>query len=151
MKSDVAEKFRQDLSHLNCIAQPSGSRYSQWAMNAPRLLIHALLGLVFLLQGFAVSAMPTAQPMDAAQEQADAPPCHGGLADMTAEMPADQASCCDDNCAGMVGCLLSHLALADPGIWLASPPGAIMLAERVVFWPRARSARLLRPPISLPA
>ena len=120
-------------------------------MNAPRLLIHALLGLAFLLQGFAVSAMPSAQPPDAAPEQADAPPCHGEASDMSAETSVELASCCDDNCAGMAGCLLSHLALADPGLWLAPPPDAIVIAERVVFWPRARAARLLRPPITLHA
>lgn len=105
-----------------------------------RTWLAALLGLLLLLQGYAVAAAPRASA-------AEAPcPMHAqGLPD------AAQPDCCDADCPSMATCLLAHF-VAIPELALAIVPAA---DERPAFMAaRARAgnpASPLRPPIALHA
>jgi hypothetical protein len=95
-------------------------------MRRYRTLLCALLGLVFLLQGMAVSAAPT----------------------MTADTPCQDYSCCDAACPNMSTCALGHIA-APPVLPLALPAAA--RTEHAFTPVRVISrtlASLLRPPIT---
>lgn len=118
-----------------------------------RTLLSVLLGLVLLVQGFAVSAAPRAKVSGKSESvesgvMADLP-CHGQKA-----MKADDASkqyraCCNENCPDMTTCALGHLATV--------PMLSVALAQPVREAPSVISVRIvtrtfaspLRPPISL--
>ena len=116
-------------------------------MNKLRPLLSAVLALGLLAQGFSAAAsvgMPAADEASAAAEQM---PCHGDAQDKAAK----SCPCCDNDCAGMTGCMLGHLAVA-PRTTLQLIPTAQSV---VVASPRAIRAgftpSLLRPPIPLHA
>lgn len=118
-------------------------------MHRYRTLLSVLLGLVLLLQGYAVSAAPRAMLADVAGSETIAMadmPCHGQMTD-----PADQQlpSCCDVECPDMTSCALGHIAAATiPSMTLPQP-----VREALAFTPGRVASRTLtsplRPPIAV--
>ena len=120
-------------------------------MKRYRTLISVLLGLVLLVQGFAVSAAPRASLSSAAtahaemQMKGDAP-----CPMMMGEASGKQApSCCNATCPDMTTCALGHIAaisvfsVALPATAQIHPQFSLVLAVA------RTSTSLLRPPISL--
>ena len=118
-------------------------------MKRYRTGLSVLLGLVFLVQGVAVSAAPYAKSSkaDAVVMTMDADmPCHGQMDDRIAN---DPATCCNADCPDMSSCMLIHLAIhARFQLNADHSPDAVphLVPARVIsqFPPS-----LLRPPISL--
>lgn len=132
-------------------------------MQRLRPLLNTLLGLIFLVQGYAVAAAPgmtapvatsvAASTASAAMvDMADMPHC----AKMASQAPqqardaedAAASSCCDEGCPNLASCALGHLAaITSPGIWLPNtvidaPPFALPPVQAL------RLSALLRPPIT---
>lgn len=120
-------------------------------MKRHRPWITAVLGLLFLVQGFAVAAAehPSFKKGNDVAEQLDhsSMPCAG-------QMQADPgnasgtASCCDSGCPDMTSCALGHLAVAATATVIAAfapaaPPTALA-SEPLTSSPQS----LLRPPIA---
>src|ERR1051326_7884852 len=85
-------------------------------MRRHRTWISILLGLVLVLQGFAVSAA-TRAPMAKAAAMADAP-CHGH-----SDAMKSRHNCCDESCPDMTSCALGAFASGDVVI-VSIPPAA---------------------------
>lgn len=108
-------------------------------MRRYRTLLSALLGLVFLLQGMAVSAAPLA---------ADTP-CHVPQAETADATDSQEYPCCDAGCPNMSSCALGHIA-AMSVLSVVLPAAArtehaftpVHLVSRTLVSP-------LRPPITL--
>lgn len=118
-------------------------------MKRHRTLIGALLGLMLLVQGFAVSAAPYAKVLESASAGINAmadSPCHGKMADHAGKRPS---SCCNDNCPDMAACALGHIAAAAI-VSIVLPQSAY---EASIFAPVHAVTRTLtsplRPPITL--
>ncbi len=121
-------------------------------MNRNRTLLSMLLGLVLLVQGFAVSAAPRASlSEDAAvtvNVMADMP-CHGQMTAQADETGDQHSSCCDENCPDMTTCALGHLAsVATVSLAMPQPARAERGFTPVLALSRT-SGSLLRPPIAL--
>ncbi|MDM4771381.1 hypothetical protein [Solimonas sp. SE-A11] len=106
-----------------------------------------LLGLVLLLQGYAVSAAPRAnliKALDADMAMQMDMPCHGQKADAE---KAGKPSCCNADCPDMTTCALGHIASA-VSLTLEPPRGGIAEPDPLAVREIARtSTSLLRPPI----
>lgn len=128
-------------------------------MQRLRPLLNTLLGLIFLVQGYAVAAAPgMAAPVatsvaasTAPAAMADMPHC-ARMASPARQGSDDQAaaasSCCDEGCPNLTSCALGHLAaIASPGIWL---PNTVIDAPPFSVPPvqAHRLSALLRPPIT---
>lgn len=116
-------------------------------MKTSRTWLSVLLGLVLLLQGYAVSAAPRANLLkDSGADmvmQMDMP-CHGQKAD--AEKPG-KPSCCNADCPDMATCALGHIA-SPMSLTLNSPRGDLAEPGSLAAREIARApASLLRPPI----
>lgn len=117
-----------------------------------RTLLSVLLGLVLLLQGFAVSAAPraklTAEAPASASVMADMP-CHAQKAVKSDDSSKQGRACCNVGCPDMTTCALGHLASVAT-VSVALP--LVARAERS-FTPVRVATRtlntLLRPPIAL--
>ena len=123
-------------------------------MKQYRPLLSVLLGLVLLLQGFAVAAAPRAKIADAGDAQHAAVavsdmPCHAKSAGKATDGQKQKPSCCDGSCADMTTCSLGHMAVAPVLVVANLPapdaPSAAPVSEPVESTPQS----LLRPPISL--
>lgn len=117
-----------------------------------RTLLSVLLGLVLLVQGFAVSAAPRAKlPAEApasASVMADMP-CHGQTAMQADDAGKQHPSCCNENCPDMTTCALGHLAsVATESVTLPQPARAERIFTPVLAISRTLNP-LLRPPIAL--
>lgn len=113
-----------------------------------RPLVNLLLGLVFLVQGYAVAAGPAGAitpPPDSATT-APVPPCH----DMPETLASDErTSCCDAGCPHMAACALGHASVATLPL-LALPEAASLRAPVLALnLPAARRSLPIRPPIPL--
>jgi hypothetical protein len=131
-------------------AQARSAAYSLGVMNRLRPYVSAFLGLVLLVQGFAVAAAghpAAAADAAAAQAVADAAmmPCHGSAASDRATTP----NCCDEACPDMTTCALGHLALATSLQVAVVPPSSDFVAGLVPAPATVTSQSLLRPPIVL--
>lgn len=121
-------------------------------MDRFRTLLSMFLGLVLLVQGFAVSAAPrTALAAGAAVAvsiMADMP-CHGQMATQADEPGKQHPSCCNENCPDMTTCTLGHLApVATVSLFLPQSARAERGLTTAVTAARV-SGSLLRPPIVL--
>ena len=134
-------------------------------MQRLRPLLNTLLGLIFLVQGYAVAAAPgMTAPVATSVAASTAPAAMADMADMphcaSMASPARQgsddqaaaaaaaASCCDEGCPNLTSCALGHLAaIASPGIWL---PNTVIDAPPFSVPPvqAHRLSALLRPPIT---
>ncbi|MEN8664295.1 MAG: hypothetical protein ABF356_05015 [Polycyclovorans sp.] len=128
-------------------------------MQRLRPLLNTLLGLIFLVQGYAVAAAPgmtakvatSVAASTAPAAMADLPHCAkmASQARQARDQAADAASsCCDDGCPNLSGCALGHLAtITGPGIWL---PNTVIDAPPFALPPvqAHRLSALLRPPIT---
>jgi hypothetical protein len=118
-------------------------------MTRLRAALNLLVGLVLLVQGFAVAAAPLAAVSDNGSVQTTAAtsamPCHG---DQTPDGPA-HPSCCDEACPDMTSCALGHLAVTPLLRLEVAAPSHDFIAATVpvpaTFTPQSR----LRPPIVL--
>jgi hypothetical protein len=119
-------------------------------MQRHRTLVSLLLGLILLVQGYAVSAAPVAQVRAAAMTgmaaMADMP-CHAKMAKGSAkQMPP----CCNADCPDMTTCMLGHLAVTAPASQLPPLPD---VAPSSWLPPPAKLAQqsspVFRPPITL--
>lgn len=113
-----------------------------------RTIIHLLVGLTLLLQGFAVSAA-SIQPVQAQQSvemgAMDGMPCH---MDESAA-PDLQKSCCDHSCPDMASCSMAAAFVTPMGM-MVMPTATIELVTHSSLPVSDRTAgSLLRPPISL--
>lgn len=92
-------------------------------MKRHRPWLAAVLGLLFLIQGFAVAAAEHAslKQDSAATGQEASVPCAGHMDAGAGEVP--QASCCDADC-DMASCAMGHLALATATPAIAAPASA---------------------------
>lgn len=131
-------------------------------MQRLRPLLNTLLGLIFLVQGYAVAAAPgMAAPVATSVAASTAPVAMADMADMphcarmasparqgSDDQAAAASSCCDEGCPNLTSCALGHLAaIASPGIWLPNtvidaPPFAVPPVQA------HRLSALLRPPIT---
>ncbi|WP_133164335.1 hypothetical protein [Solimonas fluminis] len=106
-----------------------------------------LLGLVLLLQGYAVSAAPRAnliKALDADMAMQMDMPCHGQKADAE---KVGKPSCCNADCPDMTTCALGHIA-SPVTLTLDPPRGDIAEPSLFVVREIARAqTSLLRPPI----
>ena len=131
-------------------------------MQRLRPLLNTLLGLIFLVQGYAVAAAPgMTAPVATSVAASTAPVAMADMADMphcarmasparqgSDDQAAAASSCCDEGCPNLTSCALGHLAaIASPGIWLPNtvidaPPFSVppVQAHRLSAW--------LRPPIT---
>lgn len=121
-------------------------------MNRFRTLLSLLLGLVLLVQGFAVSAAPRAKLSEgvpaSASVMADMP-CHGQEAMKQDDSGKQDRACCGASCPDMTTCALGHLASATP-VTVALPPAAQAESHVAPFYVEARTLNSpLRPPIAL--
>lgn len=117
-----------------------------------RTLLSVLLGLVLLVQGFAVSAAPRAKlPAEtpaSASVMADMP-CHGQTAMHADDAGKKPPSCCNENCPDMTTCALGHLASVAT-VSLALPQSALTERRLTPVLAASRTlSSLLRPPIVL--
>lgn len=114
-----------------------------------RTLLSVLLGLVLLLQGFALSAAPLGLPdAEMTQAAADTPPCHGAQPPQT-DADGSTLSCCDADCPDMTRCALGHFAAApQPAAPGAHAPVTPRPEASAIVAPERRAASLLRPPIT---
>ncbi len=116
-------------------------------MKTGRTWLSVLLGLVLLLQGYAVSAAPRANLLkDSGAEMAMQMdmPCHGQKADAE---KADKLSCCNADCPDMTTCALGHIA-SPVSLTLDTPRGDVAVPGLVAVREIARApTSLLRPPI----
>lgn len=118
-------------------------------MKRYRTLISVLLGLMLLVQGFAVSAAPRAMQADATHAEMTAKsemPCHMKMGDSSGkQLP----SCCNASCPDMTTCAFGHIA-AVPVISLVLPEtGREMSGFTSVRILTRTATSLLRPPITL--
>jgi hypothetical protein len=122
-------------------------------MKALRPLIHALLALVFLVQGVAVAAAepypPTTAKASPALQQVH---CHPeAVASMADQDRPDKKSCCHAGCPDMVSCALAAAILpappAVPTSLAAQSPGAFDGSH----YRSAPPGAAFRPPIRIPA
>lgn len=117
-----------------------------------RAALSVLMGLVLLVQGFAVSAASRTNFSDKAPVSASVvavPPCHGQMAMQPNDSGEQQPSCCNENCPDMTTCALGHLAsAASVSVTLPLPLGAERTFMAVPPASRTHSS-LLRPPIAL--
>lgn len=117
-----------------------------------RTLLSAFLGLVLLVQGFAVSAAPGGKLSGEASASASvttAMPCQVQKSAKTNDSGNQHPSCCNENCPNMTTCTLGHLASVAT-VSVALPQEA--KAERGFSPVRIASRTLnspLRPPIAL--
>lgn len=121
-------------------------------MKRHRTLLSVLLGLVLLVQGYAVSAAPHAKLSDAAGALVTAQvktPCHAQQADMEDAAGEQQRPCCNVGCPDMTTCALGHIAAAAV-MSVALPQAA---HAEIAFAPVHAVSRMLslplRPPITL--
>ncbi len=116
-------------------------------MKTGRTWLSVLLGLVLLLQGYAVSATPRAnliKALDADMAMQMDMPCHGQKADAK---KAGKPSCCNADCPDMTTCALGHIA-SPVGVTLDTPRGDIVEPGSFAVREIARApTSLLRPPI----
>lgn len=118
-------------------------------MKRHRTLVSILVGLVLLLQGWAVAAAPRAHLPQAASLDAMADmPCHARSSDQKPGVDGTvKPSCCNADCPDMTTCALGHFvsvvtfALDTPR---AHVPAPVALSARQAS---AAPAFLLRPPI----
>lgn len=107
-------------------------------MSRLRSATSLLIGLLFLAQGFAVSAAPVK-----AVSAQGAVHCDGSMMN-----PGFAMSCCDQDCTDMAGCVFAHVAVASVIVPNFSPTLAprdpILVAAPLASAPQS----LLRPPIS---
>lgn len=109
------------------------------------------LGLVLLVQGFAVSIAPRASLSEdavATVSTMTGMPCHGQIAAQADETGDQRLSCCDETCPDMTTCALGHLAPIAMA-YLALPK--LAYAEHgftPVIAVSHTSGSLLRPPIA---
>lgn len=119
-------------------------------MKHHRTLVGILLGLVLLVQGYAVSAASWLVPFDPPVAEVGTmaePPCHG----TQAPAPEKQTPCCcDATCPDMTSCALGHLASAAVIATVVFPPDGVAMPD-AHFLPVAGRvpSSLLRPPITL--
>ncbi|HBG31982.1 MAG TPA: hypothetical protein DDW98_15390 [Gammaproteobacteria bacterium] len=121
-------------------------------MNRVRTLLSVLLGLVLLVQGFAVSAAPRAKLSEGAPAfvsvVADMP-CHAQKAAKTDHAGEQARSCCNASCPDMTTCALGHLAsVATISVALPQLTRAENRFTPVLAVSRVPNS-LLRPPIAL--
>jgi len=113
-------------------------------MTRLRPFIHAILGLVLLVQGFAVAAadrrIDLSNP-DATVASEQAMPCHDGM--------SGAAGCCEADCPDMASCALSHIATAPAATPLVARPAARPISTPTLMSSAAAPRSLLRPPIAL--
>lgn len=120
-------------------------------MKRYRPLLSVLLGLMLLVQGFAVSAAPKAKWPDAAHVQNAAQaemPCH---AQKAVKVKSEQTSksdrsCCNAGCPDMSTCALGHFTIASKlSVVLPNADRAMPSFTPVRIVVRAPTS-LLRPP-----
>lgn len=120
-------------------------------MNPFRILLSMFLGLVLLVQGFAVSAAPRAKLSEGTPASASVMvdmPCHAQMAMKQDDSGKQERSCCNASCPDMTTCALGHLAAATL-VTVSVPPAA--QAESRVTPVRIEARTLnspLRPPIA---
>ena len=119
-------------------------------MRRHRTLVTLLLGLILLVQGYAVAAAPyVGAPAPAQAEMAAMAdmPCHAHMAkDAAKQTPA----CCDSDCPNMTTCLLGHLAVMPPAPQLQPLPDTSRSSLLPAPTKQARlSSPVFRPPIRL--
>ena len=121
-------------------------------MKSLRPWVNAILGLLMLVQGFAVAAgdQPPhkAQP-DSAAAASTQMPCHGGP-DKDAPAPCAK-SCCDGGCSGMTSCAFGHLAVATALSIDWSVPAMEQPGSPLLVFVSTETQALLRPPIAIHA
>lgn len=116
-----------------------------------RTLLSVLLGLVLLVQGFAVSAAPHAKPSEGAPASASVMadmPCHAQKTMKQDDSGKQDRACCNASCPDMTTCALGHLA-AVATVSVGLPQAA--RAERRFTPVRVATRTLnapLRPPIA---
>jgi hypothetical protein len=117
-----------------------------------RTLLSVLLGLVLLVQGFAVSAAPHAKPSEGAPASASIMadmPCHAQKAMQQDDSGKQDRACCNASCQDMTTCALGHLAsVATVSVVLPQAARADRGFTPVLAASRTLSS-LLRPPIAL--
>lgn len=116
-------------------------------MSRLRSCLSPLIGLLFLVQGFAVSAAPmkaVSAPGEIRAGQVLAPGAHcaGSM------MKGAAGSCCDQGCPDMSSCAFAHIAVAAVVVPVFSPVLAPRIAARVAAPRPSEPQSLLRPPIS---
>lgn len=118
-------------------------------MKRYRTLISILMGLVLLLQGWAVAAAPRAHLSQVASLEVMADmPCHARSSDQKPGAGGtEKPSCCNADCPDMTTCALGHF-VSVVTFTLNSPradvPAPVLLVVREIS---AAPAFLLRPPI----
>lgn len=113
-----------------------------------RPVVHAILGLLLLVQGFAVAS--ASSKVAAAGDNASAAaamPCHG-------EHHGDQGggskhmSCCDADCPDMMSCALGAMAMASAQTFEIVAPQQAMFPALVAAPATLPPPSFLRPPIA---
>tara|TARA_R110000787_G_scaffold57600_4_gene131475 strand:- start:7612 stop:7977 length:366 start_codon:yes stop_codon:yes gene_type:complete len=113
-------------------------------------LLNIFLGLILLVQGFAVAGAPRAQLTDAASTgTADEMPCHGQMLMQSDESGENQPSCCNDSCPNMTTCALGAMTSVTVPSMILHRPTQVERGFTPIAAPRAAFCPLLRPPISL--
>lgn len=117
-----------------------------------RTFLSMLLGLVLLVQGFAVSAAPRAKLAEGAPASASVMadmPCHAQKAMKQDDSGKQDRACCNASCPDMTTCALGHLASA-AHVSVALPPAAQAESHVAPIHVEARTLNSpLRPPIVL--
>lgn len=120
-------------------------------MNRFRTLLSMFLGLVLLVQGFAVSAAPRAKLPAEAPASVSAladMPCHAQKAVKSDDSGKQDPSCCNENCPDMTTCALGYLAfVATMSVVMPQPARAEPSFTPALAVSRTLSS-LLRPPIA---
>jgi|TARA_R110000822_G_scaffold126082_11_gene261270 hypothetical protein len=121
-------------------------------MKRARTWLSFLLGLVVLVQGFAVAAAPRFMlGEDSAPQMASIGemPCHANKATSSRVDDAPAESCCSADCPNMTTCMLGHMA----SVGLAEFNVPHLSRSELVVPPLLAISRLpnklLRPPITL--
>lgn len=119
-------------------------------MNRARPLVHLLLGLLLLVQGYAVAAAPRgiAHPATPSAVHATAVShCHA-MAHAGDAKQHPKPACCDDSCPDMTTCALGHLATAPVSSVVIAAPSSASGVSLVPPPAWHAPASPLRPPIS---
>jgi len=112
-----------------------------------RTWLSTMLGLLLLLQGYAVAAAPNLAPQAAATAMtmaADEPcPMHAQDRDSS-----PQPDCCNTDCPSMATCLLGHFAAMPDLAILIAPAPTVVPAFQATRATSRNPASPLRPPIT---